>query len=59
MLQLKRQEKWGDYLELTGCVVVSSRVYHLELGDVFDGRKYPRGLTVEISASPDIRIAFT
>ena len=53
-----RNEKWGEYLLLRSCVVVSSRFYYMNSGDVFEGDKYPHGLDVEIAAYPDLRITF-
>lgn len=53
----RRREKWGEYLELLGCRVVSDRFGSHEMDAVFDRELYPYDLTVELAAHPDIRIA--
>ncbi len=53
-----KNEKWGEYLVFSKCVVVPSRYYYHQHNDVFDNDKYPKWVNMELSVYPTIRIEF-
>ena len=53
----RKQEKYGDFLIFPDCVLASVQFYGSNLDDVFDRVTYPSGITVQVSAYPDIHFA--
>jgi hypothetical protein len=52
-------EKWGEWLEFRDCVIAPRRFWSTDLGNVFDRRRFPTGVAVELTARPHIQIKFT
>lgn len=50
-----RSEKWGEYLEFHDCVLVAGRFSYIQMGDLFDEGRYPRGLRMLLSVYPEIQ----
>ena len=55
---LYKNEKWGEYLVFTECVIVPSRYYHSQWSHVFDKDKHPDRVDMELSVYPTVRIEF-
>ncbi len=56
---IERKEPYGrfEHLRLHDCIIVPSRFYALEVGDVFDRAEFPYGLTIEIAVKPQISVS--
>ena len=44
------------WVELRDCVLAGSRFSYIEMGDVFDRRRYPHGHLVRVHVRPDIQV---
>ena len=53
-----RKEKWGEYLIFPCCVLVPERWYNFQWDEVFDQRKYPQGVDMELYVYPAIRVTY-
>jgi hypothetical protein len=50
-------DKRGDYLEFTNCIVVADRFSYLTIGNPFDRERFAAGTTLELFINPDIRFS--
>jgi hypothetical protein len=46
----------NEWVELRDCILAGSRFSYIEMGDVFDRRRYPHGHQVRILVRPQIRV---
>lgn len=46
----------NEWLELRDCILAASRFSYIEMGDVFDRRRYPYGQQVRIRVRPRIQV---
>lgn len=54
--QIRRiNDKRGDYLEFTDCIVTDSRFSYLERGNLFEENRFA-GVDLELHIAPDIRL---
>jgi hypothetical protein len=49
-------DKRGKYLELIDCVIAPTRFWYQCAGDLFDHKKFPHGLTIQLEVRPEIRV---
>lgn len=52
----RKKYKNFEILEIQDCIIVSDRFYSFEIGDLFDKKVCPYGITLEVSIKPEIHI---
>lgn len=51
-------DKRGRYLEFSDCIIVESRFYYIETGELFNNNSFPRHLNIELIVDPKIVVKF-